>query len=176
MKPKRRGSLKVTVLPLSRCSTTWSCFGSLERSRWKAPGVVVSAASTRNEPDMPRWAISVSPLVEPKQEIFRPPRRASDPPSRQALAEAGRERKADVLPPQLDLFDPRADHRRLEPAPDGLDLRQLRHCPMVPNDGEKRGPVFLQLDRADAVQAGEVVERAGRAFAISISVRSGKMT
>ena len=30
---------------------------------------------------------------------------------------------------------------------------------MVPNDGEKRRPVFLQLDRADAVQAGEAVER-----------------
>ena len=48
---------------------------------------------------------------------------------------------------------------------------------MALDDGEKGRAVFLQLGDADAVNGGELVEivAAGRA-AISISVRSGKMT
>ena len=71
--------------------------GLSKRSRWKAPGIVVSAASTRNDPDMPRWAISVSPPSSWKSRYFA--RRASPAIRRpgQALAEAGREGKADVF-------------------------------------------------------------------------------
>ena len=68
------------------------------------------------------------PVVELEQKIFGAPRQPDDPPSRQALPEAGRKWKTNVPPPHLDAFDAGAGHRRLEAAPNGFDLGQFRHA------------------------------------------------
>ena len=65
--------------------------------------------------------------VQGDEQIFGAARQAFDPLTRKPLAETRRERKADVAAPDLNPFNPRADHRRREPPPDRLDLRQFRH-------------------------------------------------
>ena len=83
--------------------------------------------SIRNEPDMPRCAIRVSPLSSSKRRyLARRPRSTIRRPLSRAL-ERGGKGKTDVGPPQFDPLDAGADHRGHESAPYGLDLGQFRH-------------------------------------------------
>src|SRR5271166_4553561 len=146
------------MLPLSRTKTTWSCLGSFERSRWNAPGVTVFAASIRNDPDMPRWAISVSPLSRLKRRYLA---RRARPIIRRAVNRcANRGGKGN-----------RMSARRVSTlwirAPSITGSRPRRTVStsgnsgmgMVPDDSEEGCAVFLQLDGADAVKAGKFIER-----------------
>src|SRR5215218_4197630 len=61
------------------------------------------------------------------QEIFRPPPEPDHLLPSEPRDEALGKPEAQIRPPLLDPLDPRADHRRLEPAADRLDLGQLGH-------------------------------------------------
>src|SRR5215204_5426727 len=56
------------------------------------------------------------------QEVFRPPPQPDDFLAGEPRAEALGKPEAQIWPPLLDLVDPCADHRRLKPAADRLDL------------------------------------------------------
>ena len=95
----------MTILPLSRCRTTWSCFGIL--------GALAMEGAGSRRLARPRCGTSrtfrdgrsaSSPSSSSNRRYFARRVSADDPPSRQALAEAGREWKTDVAPPQLDAF------------------------------------------------------------------------
>ena len=60
-------------------------------------------------------------------------------------AKRGREGKAHVGAAQLDLLDARADHRRLQAAPDRLDLRQFRHRRCSRMTARNAAPYFCSL-------------------------------
>ena len=82
----------------------------------------------RNEPDMPRWQISTGPPSRCTiRYLARRPSAVTRLPG-ERLGETLGEGKAQIRPARLDLDDARALHHRLQPAPDGLDLGQFRHC------------------------------------------------
>jgi hypothetical protein len=58
--PKRRGSLKRRIMPLSKVRSAWSCFSG---------AVVAAAGSNRKLPDIPRCRINV-PLPQPNKRYF----------------------------------------------------------------------------------------------------------
>ena len=115
------------TLPLSRSNTTWSCLGSFDRSRWNAPGVTVFAASIPERARHAEMSDQRFAAVEAEEKVFGAARESDNPPRRQPLRESGREGKPDVGAAQFDPLNSRAEHRRLEAAPHGFDLRQLRH-------------------------------------------------
>ena len=65
--------------------------------------------------------------VEPRQKVFGPPVQRLDLRPLQSLGEVLGQGEAQVRPEGLDTTEPRADQRRLQPAPDRLDLWKLGH-------------------------------------------------
>eukprot|EP01036_Dinobryon_divergens_P008382 gene8383-biopygen7448 len=60
-------------------------------------------------------------------EILGPARKRQDRLADEPLDKAIGKRKAQVRPPLLDLFEPRPNHGRFQPAAHGLDFGQFRH-------------------------------------------------
>ena len=118
-------------------------------------GAMASAASMRNEPDMPRWAISVSPLSSLKQKIFRAARKRDDLPSRQPLARSRAGRESGCPPRRSSTFRIRAPTIAGSRPRRTVSTSGSSGIAMIPDDSEKGRAVFLQLDRADAMQARE---------------------
>ncbi len=82
--------------------------------------------------------------------------------------------KAQVRPPRLDAR--RCARRRKWRSSPRRTVSTSGSSGMVLHDGEEGGAEFLQFLLADAVDLGHFGEVAGFSFAISIRVRSGKMT
>ena len=99
--------------------------------------------------------------VQVELEILRAASQSDDSPSLQPQLKARRKWKTDVRPAELDLVDPGAEHRGLEAASDGFDLRQFRHRDGPESRRERPRHIFCSLTVADAVNAGKLIERIG---------------
>src|SRR5271166_783358 len=114
----------------------------------------------RNDPDMPSWAISVSPLSRANRRYLA--RRATATIDLAVSRSAKRGGNGKRMSGRL-----RSTRRIRAPSIAGSRPRRTVSTSgssgmgMVPDDGEEGRAIFLQLDGADAVQAGKLVQAAG---------------
>ncbi len=133
MKPKRRGSLKITRerAPSGGDDMEHDMVvrgvSSNARDGTRPAISLPSAVSMRNEPDMPRWQISTGPpsICMVRYLARRPSAVMVLPVSR--CAKSSRKRKPEIGPARLDADDAGAFQNRLQAAPDRFDLGQFRH-------------------------------------------------